>query len=72
MENHIPFDLASLPPWYKRPERVLLYCGLLPAALLTPTANGFDTSMTNALQTIPAFQERKKPSPDTVMKPQSD
>ncbi|CZT03711.1 related to hexose transporter protein [Rhynchosporium agropyri] len=57
MENHIPFDLASLQPWYERPERVLLYCGLLPAALLTPTANGFDTSMTNALQTIPAFQE---------------
>ncbi|XMA16517.1 hypothetical protein WAI453_009308 [Rhynchosporium graminicola] len=57
MENHIPFDLASLQSWYERPERVLLYCGLLPAALLTPTANGFDTSMTNALQTIPAFQE---------------
>lgn len=56
-ENHIPFDLDALEPWYRRPERIVLYCGLLPAALITPTALGFDQSMTNALQTIPYFQE---------------
>ncbi|KAF7556060.1 hypothetical protein G7Z17_g1761 [Cylindrodendrum hubeiense] len=55
--EHIPFDLASLPPWYKRPERIVLYCCLLPAAFITPTAIGFDMSMTNALQTIPQFYE---------------
>jgi len=55
MTEYIPVDLDGLQPWYKRPERVLLYCGLLPAVLVTPIAVGFDQSMTNALQTVPAF-----------------
>ncbi|PMD47758.1 putative MFS hexose transporter [Hyaloscypha variabilis F] len=54
MTEYIPFDLNGLQPWYKRPERILLYCGLLPAVLVR-IAVGFDQSMTNALQTVPAF-----------------
>ena len=58
-EDHLPFDLSQIPPWYKRRECVILYCLLLPAAMITPTGVGFDNSMTNALQTLPKFQEGK-------------
>lgn len=58
MENHIPFDLDALPPWWKCRERIILYCVLLPVVLITPAACGFDSSMTNSLQTIPGFQDR--------------
>ncbi|PVH93634.1 general substrate transporter [Periconia macrospinosa] len=43
-------------PWWKVPHLLKLNLVLL-AALLTPATNGFDGSMMNGLQTLPAWQE---------------
>ncbi|KAH7131566.1 general substrate transporter [Dactylonectria estremocensis] len=52
-----PIDLASIPPFWKRKNGIMLYF-LLTSSLFASMALGIDGSMTNGMQVLETWQER--------------